>query len=260
VLNALAGEFIVASLDLLKPFGRFLEIGKRDIYADTKLGLYPFRNNLSYFGVDLGQFGSHRKEDMLHMFENLMQRFATGELRPSPTKVFSLKDIGKGFEYMARAQHIGKIVFTVDQNLEAADTELDRFHSRFGNGITVPDGLEVFRRLVSSDETPPCIMVVADSLAASDSTVRHQSSVTFTRPVDTLYREPCDSNEEALKQIWEKTLGVSPIGVDDDFFELGGDSINAIMLQAAAEQSLNLNLSLASLFGNPTIAKMAKLL
>ena len=89
VLNALAGDFIPASLSLLRPFGRFLEIGKRDIYADSKLGLSPFRNNLSYFGVDLGQFGKQRRKDLRRMFDGLMQRFATGGLRPQPVKDFS---------------------------------------------------------------------------------------------------------------------------------------------------------------------------
>ena len=47
VLNSLAGEAIGKNFRLLKPFGRFLEIGKRDIYANSKIGLRPFRNNLA---------------------------------------------------------------------------------------------------------------------------------------------------------------------------------------------------------------------
>ena len=52
VLNSLAGEAITKSLQCLRPFGRFLEIGKRDLYANSHIGLRPFRNNLSYFGID----------------------------------------------------------------------------------------------------------------------------------------------------------------------------------------------------------------
>ena len=43
-----------AGLDLLSFGGRFVEIGKRDIYGDTRLGLFPFRRNLSFYAVDLG--------------------------------------------------------------------------------------------------------------------------------------------------------------------------------------------------------------
>ncbi|RYE64614.1 MAG: hypothetical protein EOP17_15510, partial [Rhizobiaceae bacterium] len=43
------------SLELVKPFGRFLELGKRDYYSDRKIGLRPFRRNISYFGIDADQ-------------------------------------------------------------------------------------------------------------------------------------------------------------------------------------------------------------
>ena len=42
-----------AGLELLAFGGRFVEIGKRDIYGDTRLGLFPFRRNLSFYAVDL---------------------------------------------------------------------------------------------------------------------------------------------------------------------------------------------------------------
>ncbi|MCA9181181.1 MAG: zinc-binding dehydrogenase, partial [Planctomycetales bacterium] len=55
VLNSLPGEAIAKGLMCLKTGGRFLEIGKRDIYGDATLGLYPFRNNLALFAIDLDQ-------------------------------------------------------------------------------------------------------------------------------------------------------------------------------------------------------------
>ena len=53
VLNSLSGEYIPKSLSTLAPYGRFLEIGKTDIYLNRSLDLYPFYNNLSYFAIDL---------------------------------------------------------------------------------------------------------------------------------------------------------------------------------------------------------------
>ncbi|NNJ90928.1 MAG: zinc-binding dehydrogenase, partial [Gammaproteobacteria bacterium] len=55
VLNSLAGEAINLNLKVLRPFGRFLELGKRDFYENTPIGLRPFRNNISYFGIDADQ-------------------------------------------------------------------------------------------------------------------------------------------------------------------------------------------------------------
>ena len=53
VLNSLAGEAIDKSLSILRPFGRFIEIGKTDIYKNRKIGMRPLRKNISVFVVDL---------------------------------------------------------------------------------------------------------------------------------------------------------------------------------------------------------------
>ncbi|CKM11143.1 mycocerosic acid synthase [Mycobacterium tuberculosis] len=53
VLNSLPGAAQRAGIELLAFGGRFVEIGKRDIYGDTRLGLFPFRRNLSLYAVDL---------------------------------------------------------------------------------------------------------------------------------------------------------------------------------------------------------------
>src|SRR5262249_16235152 len=53
VLNSLAGEAIEAGLDVLRDGGRFLEIGKQDIYKNTRLGLLPFRRNITFSAIHL---------------------------------------------------------------------------------------------------------------------------------------------------------------------------------------------------------------
>ena len=79
------------------------------------------------------------------------------------------------------------------------------------------------------------------------------------RLVDTEYRDPETTTEELLKQIWETTLGVTPIGIDDHFSELGGDSINAIMLQVSVNEAFKLDLTLAVFLSHPTIKILGKL-
>ena len=53
VLNSLSGEAIDKSLSILRPVGRFIEIGKTDIYKNRKIGMRPLRKNISMFVVDL---------------------------------------------------------------------------------------------------------------------------------------------------------------------------------------------------------------
>ena len=55
VLNSLAGDFIPKNFSVLKTFGRYMEIGKVDVYGNSKIGLEPLRNNISFFVIDLAQ-------------------------------------------------------------------------------------------------------------------------------------------------------------------------------------------------------------
>jgi len=113
ILNSLAGEFIPKSLSVLAKFGRFLEIGKRDIYENSQLGLYPFRNNLSFFAIDLGQVWLERPDFTLSLFREVMRCFEDGILKPLPHKIFPIWEVVSAFRYMRKAQHIGKIVVSL---------------------------------------------------------------------------------------------------------------------------------------------------
>lgn len=110
ILNSLAGEFIPKSLSVLAKFGRFLEIGKQDIYQNSQLGLYPFRNNLSFFAIDLEQVWLERPGFTLFLFRELMQFFKDGKLKPLPHQVFPISEVHAAFRYMRKAKHIGKLV------------------------------------------------------------------------------------------------------------------------------------------------------
>ena len=115
VLNSLAGEAINANFRVLKPFGRFIELGKRDFYENTKIGLRPFRNNISYFGVDADQLMQVRPDLTRKLFTEVMQHFEEGVFHPLPYTVFEANDIISAFRYMQQAKQIGKIVVTYHQ-------------------------------------------------------------------------------------------------------------------------------------------------
>ncbi|HTX93387.1 MAG TPA: condensation domain-containing protein, partial [Mycobacterium sp.] len=71
------------------------------------------------------------------------------------------------------------------------------------------------------------------------------------------YRAPGDAVEEILAGIYAQTLGLERVGVDDSFFDLGGDSLSAMRLVAAINRSLDAGLSLRTLFDAPTAALLA---
>ena len=112
VLNSLSGEAIHQSLRVLAPFGRFLELGKRDFYQDTPMGLRPFRQNLSYFGIDSDQLLSHRPALAGKLLGQLMEGFHSGAFHALPCTVFTADRVVDAFRHMQKAAHIGKIIVT----------------------------------------------------------------------------------------------------------------------------------------------------
>ena len=127
VLNSLAGEAMVRSMDCLRPFGRFVELGKRDFYANTQVGLRPFRRNLSYFGVDVDQLIGEHKALTRAMFSELIALFASGQLSPLPHREFRGQHIEDAFRLMQRSGHIGKILVRPAERTTADTRQTGRF-------------------------------------------------------------------------------------------------------------------------------------
>ncbi|WP_340110450.1 SDR family NAD(P)-dependent oxidoreductase [Pikeienuella sp. HZG-20] len=110
VLNSLSGEAMERSLGCLRPFGRFIELGKRDYYANSPIGLRPFRRNLTYFGVDADQLLSARPDLADRLFRDLADGFASGAFTPPPAQVFEADEAVDAFRLMQKSGHVGKIV------------------------------------------------------------------------------------------------------------------------------------------------------
>ncbi|NHN76931.1 SDR family NAD(P)-dependent oxidoreductase [Azotobacter chroococcum] len=77
--------------------------------------------------------------------------------------------------------------------------------------------------------------------------------------LQTAYLAPEGELEEDLAALWSEFLGISPIGVDDNLFELGGDSLLAIQLLARVRSAYGVELHPAALFKTPTVAALAML-
>jgi acyl transferase domain-containing protein/NADPH:quinone reductase-like Zn-dependent oxidoreductase/acyl carrier protein/NADP-dependent 3-hydroxy acid dehydrogenase YdfG len=110
VLNSLSGEAMERSIACLRPFGRFVELGKRDYYSNTRIGLRPFRQNLSYFGVDADQLLVGRPVLTERLFGELVAGFADGTFTPLPYRRFTADRISDAFRLMQQSGHIGKII------------------------------------------------------------------------------------------------------------------------------------------------------
>ncbi|WP_369830240.1 SDR family NAD(P)-dependent oxidoreductase [Mycobacterium sp. E1747] len=104
VLNSLAGEFTDASLRLLGPGGRFIEMGKTDLRDPAAHpGIY-------YRAFDLMEAGPDR---IAEMSDELMRLFAAGTLNPLPVKAFDVRCAAEAYRFVSQARHIGKVVLTM---------------------------------------------------------------------------------------------------------------------------------------------------
>jgi myxalamid-type polyketide synthase MxaB len=112
VLNSLAGEFIPKSLSLLRFGGRFLEIGKTEVWNEARVkALVP---EIAYHVIYLGEIIHEQPALMRALLEELTRAFEAGALRPLPFKSFPLGDAVHAFRYMAQARHIGKVVLVIE--------------------------------------------------------------------------------------------------------------------------------------------------
>lgn len=110
VLNSLFGEAMERSINCLKPFGRFVELGKRDFYANNRIGLRPFRRNLSYLALDADQLFCARPDLLQDLLARLGQGFASGDFKIPACQIFNAEDAVDAFRLMQRSGHIGKIL------------------------------------------------------------------------------------------------------------------------------------------------------
>ncbi len=114
VLNSLSGEAISRGLELLRPHGRFVELGKRDIYANSRIGLRAFRNNISLLCVDVSQLAGTRPSLARSERREIVRRIRAGEYRPLLYRAFPARRIDEAFRLLQHSRHIGKVVVTFD--------------------------------------------------------------------------------------------------------------------------------------------------
>jgi NADPH:quinone reductase-like Zn-dependent oxidoreductase/acyl carrier protein len=114
VLNSLTGEALAKSLSILAPYGRFIEIGKRDIDADHALRLKPFNRNLLFAAIDLDRLLVDRPDDIARMEHELRDLFRRGLLSPLPITVYPASEVESAFRLLAQAKHIGKVVVSFE--------------------------------------------------------------------------------------------------------------------------------------------------
>jgi acyl transferase domain-containing protein/NADPH:quinone reductase-like Zn-dependent oxidoreductase/surfactin synthase thioesterase subunit/NAD(P)-dependent dehydrogenase (short-subunit alcohol dehydrogenase family) len=116
VLNFLTGRFIQQSLRCLAPFGRFIELGKSDIYRNNKLSMERLGENISYFVVDVDRLAAQKPELHQQMMTEIVALFERGELQPGEITEFPISKLAEAMKFMTRAAYRGKIVVNMQDD------------------------------------------------------------------------------------------------------------------------------------------------
>jgi len=106
---------------------------------------------------------------------------------------------------------------------------------------------------------PAAFMELEQLSLTSNGKIDRRSLPVSQLPLRT-YRPAETEMQQAVARVWEYVLGLGHIGIDDDFFEIGGHSVKAIQVISGISKALNLQLSFSAFMQHPTIAKMAEFL
>lgn len=278
VLNSLGGDLMKASLGLLAPHGRFLELGKRDFAEDRQLGLSLFANGISYFAINLSPaipvYGA--------VFDEVLALLQSGQIAPLPTRIFPRAEIAPAFAAMAAGRHIGKLVVSSPAatrtalrphrvvRFEGIDAPLEDPQLR--EGMSSAEGAEAFARALASDcpqvlvstqdfptllrlNTPEQVRRAKEAgleklAALPPPPAAPAPAVPATAPADGLLGQVADA--------WKKYLGVAHVGPEDNFFSLGGDSLIGIQVMAHLRKLLKLEVPVAAFFEAPTLRGLTR--
>ncbi|KAK3991082.1 putative polyketide synthase [Cladorrhinum sp. PSN332] len=118
VLNSLAGVLLQESFNCLAPFGRFVELGKRDLELNNSLAMEAFTRAVTFSSVDVIALGELKRLEANRILKDVVRLVAEKEVGAVfPISVYPLKDMEKAFRLMQAGKHMGKIVLSVASDM-----------------------------------------------------------------------------------------------------------------------------------------------
>jgi aryl carrier-like protein len=122
-------------------------------------------------------------------------------------------------------------------------------------------GLHTYLRASLPGAAVPAAVVVVDAIpVASDGTPQAQGLPAPDLRGLVPYRSPESARQEVLCTIFAEVLARTRCGLDDDFFLMGGESIDAMLIASRVGPAVGLEISMNELFDAPTVAELDRLL
>lgn len=116
VLNSLSQESLRQSFECVAPFGRFIEIGKKDLQAGGKLDMTPFLQNISFTGVDLLTLAESRPKVVRELLKTTIRLWEDKKIKGAyPLTTLGYSELEDGLRMLQSGKNIGKIVFAPNE-------------------------------------------------------------------------------------------------------------------------------------------------
>ncbi|MGN1394484.1 MAG: SDR family NAD(P)-dependent oxidoreductase [Succinivibrionaceae bacterium] len=220
VLNCLSGEAMRESLGLLKPFGRFMELGKRDFVENTSLGLRYFKENISYFAIDVDQLFKFNPIKAKEIFNQVIDLFKKEVFIPLPYISFSNNDIVNAFKYMQQGNQTGKVVVTIDELKSSIVTNINNIKNNVISskdiwlitGGTRGFGWATAKYLLEQKKVKQVILVSRSGIT-DESVIKESRQYLVNKEsnecsnTDRIIVKRCDvSDKNALEYLWQDLL------------------------------------------------------
>ncbi|KAJ4287790.1 hypothetical protein N0V90_012494 [Kalmusia sp. IMI 367209] len=117
VLNSLTGEAARESLNLLCPFGRFVEIGKKDLLTNARLEMLPLEKNITFATADLAMVAQDKPALCKQLLETVFDLVHSQKVQMiAPVTVSSVSKLHETFKVMQSGKHMGKLVLSIDDD------------------------------------------------------------------------------------------------------------------------------------------------
>lgn len=111
ILNSLAGESLIASWECIAPYGRFIELGKKDITSHGKLPMFPFAKNVSFTAVDLADITRNNLK-LLHRLQVAVMNLVKSRklCAAQPLNIYRASQVEEAFRFLQSGKNSGKTI------------------------------------------------------------------------------------------------------------------------------------------------------
>ena len=117
IVNSLTGDLLHASWECIATFGRFVEVGKRDITDAGRLSMEMFRRNATFTAFDLTELyyqdAQYYSDIWVSEFKEALEMYRAKEIKPVPIRVFDVSEITQTYRYFSSKGRIGKVVVSL---------------------------------------------------------------------------------------------------------------------------------------------------